>query len=115
MILDPRKSPEVQLSPGTSDRDVCEACVGIADRFRDGAATVVLLVAVRRRGKVVGDSDFGPFPAFCFVGGGDGDLRVGFVGQCVNGGVDGFGAVVVDEFNEGLEVSAGGIVFRVVL
>ncbi|GHH42065.1 hypothetical protein GCM10018775_26210 [Streptomyces umbrinus] len=100
---------------GASYRDVGEACAHIAHGFGNRAAAAVQLVTVRRRGKVVGDSDFGPLPALGLVGGGDRDLGFILVGQRIDGGDDGFGSVCVDKLHKRLEISAGRIVLRIVL
>jgi hypothetical protein len=49
------------------------------------------------------------------VGGGDGHVGVLFVGELVDCGEDGVGAVGVDEVDEGLEVASGRVVCGVVL
>jgi len=96
MTLDPCEPSEVQLTAGASDSRIGEARVDITHGLRDLTAAAVLAVAVRRRRKVVGDSDFGPLPAFCLVCGGDRDLGFTLVGQRVDGGDNGLGTVRVD-------------------
>lgn len=49
-------------------------------------------------GKVIGDLDHGPFPAFGLVGRGDGDVGLVLAGQCLDRGGDGLGSVLVDRF-----------------
>jgi hypothetical protein len=115
MGVDPGEAAEVEVVAGAGDGDVGEAGVGVADGFGDGASLGVVLVGVLGWWEVVADLDGGPFAAFGGVGGGDGHVGVLFVGEMVDCGEDGVGAVGVDEVDEGLEVASGGVVCGVVL
>lgn len=68
VLVDPGEAAEVEALAGAGDGDVGETCFAVADRSGYGAAGVVVIIGVLRRGEVVGDLHAGPFTAFGLVG-----------------------------------------------
>lgn len=97
MLVDPGEASDVESGSCSGHGDVGETGFAVIDRAGEGAAGVVLLVAVAGWWEVVGDPHTGPFAAFGFVGGRDGHVRLVFVSELVDGGEDGVRAVLVNE------------------
>ena len=103
------------MASSAGDGDVSEARVCLAHGFQDWTAQVVEVIGVRRRRKIVGDLNLGPFSPFGLMSGGNGDVGLALDGQRVDRSDDGLWAVGLDEFHERLQVPTGRIVLRVVL
>lgn len=97
VVVNPCQAADVEAVAGPCDGYVGEPGFTVVDGSGEGLALVVVLVAVRWWGEVVGDSRTWPFAPFGFVCGGDGHLGGAFVVELVDGSEDGAGLDLIVE------------------